>query len=113
MATSSSVTEFIAKPIIIENIKHPRPMFKFILKIAKQDDSVRAFSKIPKGVAFAEDPKIYIHCNIENLGTEDLMKMFNEVITDEKGMIKLEHKIVEDLGFVEIQNIPEFSKEVI
>lgn len=69
--------------------------------------------KILKGVAFAKDPRIYIHCNIENLGTEDLKKIFNDVITDENGVIKPEHKIVGNLGFVEILNSPEFPKEVI
>lgn len=112
MASSSSIPEFILNPTIVENIKHPRLRFKIIPEIAKQDDFVVVFSKTPKGVAFAEDPRIYIHCNIEDLGTEDLKKIFNEVITDENSVIKTEHKIVEDLGFVEILNIPEFPKEV-
>lgn len=38
--------------------------------------------------------------------------MCNNPITDDKGLVKPEHKIVEDLGFVEILNIPEFLKEV-
>lgn len=113
MATSSSIPEFISKPTIVENVKHPRPVFKIIPKIVKQDNSVGAFSKIPKGVAFAENPRIYIHCNIEDLGSEELMKMFNKVICDKHGIVKSKHKIVETLGFVEILNIPQFPEEVV
>lgn len=58
MAYSSSVAEFIANPTMVESIKCPRPVFKIIPKIAKQDDSIRAFSKISKGVAFAKDLRI-------------------------------------------------------
>lgn len=61
MATSSSVLKFIANPTVVENVKHPRPIFKIIPKIAKQDDSIGAFSKISKRVYFSEDPRIYIH----------------------------------------------------
>lgn len=113
MASSSSAPKFIANPLVVENVKHPRPVFKIIPEIAKQDDSIKDFSKISKGVAFAEDPRIYIHCNIENLGTDDLENMYSGVITDEQGLIKPEHKIVEDLGFIEIVNIPKFPKEVV
>lgn len=112
MASSSNL-EFIANPTIVENVKCPRPMFKIIPEVAKQDDSIWAFSKIPKGVVFAEDPMIYIHYNIEELGYEELLKMFRMVICDENGTIKPEHKIVETLGFVEILNILEFLEEVV
>lgn len=97
----------------MENVKFYRPIFKIILEFAKQDDSIGDFSKIPKGVAFVEEPRIYIHCNIEDLGFEELMKMFNKVICDEHGIVKPEHKIVETLGFVEILNIPHLLEEVV
>lgn len=113
MESSSFVPEFIANPTVVENIKCPRPIFKIIPEISKQDDSVGVFSKIPKRVTFAEDLRIYIHCNIENFGTDALKKIYSDVIIDEQGLVKPEHKIVGDLGFVEILNIPEFLKEVV
>lgn len=113
MVASSFVLEFILNPTIVENVKCPRPIFKIIPEIAKKDDSVGAFSKIPKGVAFAEDPRIYIHCNIEDLGSKELMKMFKKVICDEHGIVKPEHKNVETLDFAEILNIPQFLEEVV
>lgn len=113
MASSSSVPEFIANPTVVENVKCPRLVFKIIPEIAKEYDSTGEFSKIPKGVAFAEDPIIYIHCNIENLGSDDLKAMFNDVITNGRGIVKPKHKIVEDLGFSDILNIPEFPDKII
>lgn len=94
-------------------VKHPRPIFKIIPEVAKKDDTLGAFSKIPKGVAYAEYPRIYIHCHIEELGANEIMNMYKTVIYDENGNVKPEHKIIETLGFVEILSIPDFPKEVI
>lgn len=113
MASSSFVPEFVAKPAIVENIKQPRPIFKIIPKIAELDESIGAFSRIPKGVTFIEDPRAYIHYNIESLGSEYLKNMFMNVITDKHGVIKLEHKVIEDLGFIDILHMPKFSNETV
>lgn len=110
---SSSALEFIANPIVIEVIKPPRPVFKLIPKIAKKDDTLGAFSKIPKGVVYAEDPRMYIHCHIEEPGAEEIMNMYRTKICDENGNVKVEHKMVETLGFVDILSIPDFPKDVI
>lgn len=58
---SSSIPEFIANPTVVEVIKRPRPIFQLVPEIAKKDNNVGAFSQIPKGVVFAEDPRMYIH----------------------------------------------------
>lgn len=78
----------MANPTIVENIKWPRPIFKIIPKIEKMDDSIGAFFRILKGVAFVEDPMAYIHCYIESLGSEDLMNMYMNVITGKNGVVK-------------------------
>lgn len=85
---SSSVPEFIENPTIIEVIKCPRPVFKLVPKIDKKDDNIGAFSQIPKGVVYAEDPRIYIHCHIEELGDDEIKKMYRTVICDENDNIK-------------------------
>lgn len=110
---SSSIPKFIANPTVVEVIKRPRPVFQLVPKIAKKDDNVGAFSQIPKGVVFAEDHRIYIHCHIEELGDEEIKSMYKTVICDDFGNVKPEHKIVETLGFIEILSIPEFPKDVI
>lgn len=113
MTSSSSIPEFIENPTVVENIKYPRLVFKKIPKIAKMDDSIGVFSKNLKGVAFAEDPRTYIHCNIENLESKDIKNMLMNVIKNKQGVMKLEHKIVEDLGFVDILHMPKFKDEII
>lgn len=113
MASSSSIPKLIAKPIIVEIVKRPRPVFKIIPKIAKLDDSIGAFSKISKGVSFTKDPRAYIHCNIGDLGSEDLKNMFINDIVDNQGIVKLKHKIVEDLGFIDILHMHELSDDII
>lgn len=110
---SSSAPKFIANPTIVEVVKRPRPVFKIIPEIEKQDDSLGAFSKNPKDVAYAKDHRMYIHCHNEELGSEEILKMFKTVICDESGIVKPELKVIETLGFVEILEIPEFPKEVV
>lgn len=110
---SSSTLEFIANPTMIEVIKCPRPVFKLVPKIAKKDDSIGAFSQIPKGVVYVEDPRLYIHCHIEELSEDEIKNMYRTLICDESGNIKPEHKIVETLGFTEILSILDFPKDVI
>lgn len=39
--------------------------------------------------------------------------MYRTVICDESGNVKLEHKVVETLGFMDILSIPDFPKDVI
>lgn len=80
---SSSTPEFIANPIVVEVVKHPRPVFKLVPKIAKKDDNIGAFSKIPKEVVYVEDPRMYIHCHIEELGDDEIKNMYKSIICDE------------------------------
>lgn len=110
---SSSAPEFISNPTVVEVIKYPRPVFQLVPEIAKKDDNIGAFSKIPKGVVFVEDPRMYIHCHIEELDDEEIKNMYKSVICDESKNIKPEHKIVETLGFTKILSIPNFPKDVI
>lgn len=79
---STSTLEYIANPIVFKVIKHPRPMFQLVPEVTKKDDTVGAFSQILKGVVYAEDPRIYIHCNIEELGDEEIKTMYKYVICD-------------------------------
>lgn len=88
-------------------------MFQLVPEVAKKDDTVGAFSQIPKGFVYAEDPRIYIHCNIEELGDEEIKIMYKSFICDNSENVKPEHKIIETLGFTKILYIPEFPKDVI
>lgn len=96
---SSSTPGFIENPTVVEVIKCPRPVFQLVPEIAKKDDNVGAFSQIPKGVVYAEDPRIYIHCHIEELGDEEIKNMYKFVIFDDSDKVKPKHQIIETLGF--------------
>lgn len=74
-AGSSSVPTFIANPIVVEVKDRPRPIFKRYLHIAILDDSVGAFSRVPKGGVYVKDVRAYIHYHIEDLGTSDIKSM--------------------------------------
>lgn len=110
---SSSTPKFIANPTIVEVIKRPRPVFKLVPEIAKKDDSIGAFYQFPKGVVYAEYPRMYIHCHIEELGDDEIKNMYRTVICDESRNIKPKHKIVETLGFTEILSVPDFPNDII
>lgn len=56
MMASTSAIEYIANPTIVEVIKRPRPVLQLVPEIAKKDDTLGAFSQIPKGVVYTEDP---------------------------------------------------------
>lgn len=96
---STSAIEYIANPTIVEVIKRPRPVFQLVPEIAKKDDTLGAFSQIPKGVVYAQDPRMYIHCNIEELGDEEIKTMYKTEICDDTDNVKIEHKVIETLGF--------------
>lgn len=110
---STSAIEYIANPTIVEVIKRPRPIFQLVPEIAKKDDTLGAFSQIPKGVVYVEDPRMYIHCNIEELLDEEIKTMYKTIICDDTSNVKAEHKVNETLGFIEILSIPKFPKDVI
>lgn len=110
---SSSTPEFIENPTVVEVVKRPRPVFQLGPKIPNQDDSIGAFSQIPKGVVYVEDPRMYIHCHIDELGDDEIKYMYKTVICDESGNVKPEHKIVETLAFTKILSISDFPKDII
>lgn len=114
MASTSSILSlhFIRKLVVVKNFERPRPIFKVIPKIAKFDDSIRAFSKIPNGVAYAEDPRAYIHCNIEEIGSKEMFTMYSKDIFTTQGLVKPKHKILQDLGLIKILDMSVFEDEI-
>lgn len=77
------------------------------------EDSVRAFSHIPEGVVYVEDVRAYIHYHIEDLGTLEIKRMYMSDLMGESGKIKPTYKHIEELGFTNILDIPDFEDEII
>lgn len=78
MASGSSAPTFIANMTIVEVKDRLRPVLKEVPKIAKKEDSTRVFSRVPEGVMYLEDVRAYIHCTLEDLGTEDIKSCINQ-----------------------------------
>lgn len=60
-----------------------------------------------------EDVRDYIHCILEDLGTEKIKGMYQSVILGSSRTIKLEYQIIEDLGLTGILYILEFEDEIV
>lgn len=113
MASGSSAPTFIANLSIVEVKDRLRPVFKEVPKIAKKEDLVGAFSRVHEGVMYVEDVRAYIHCTLEDLGTEDIKSMYQSVILGDTGKIKPKFKAIEDLGLIGILYLLKFKDEVI
>lgn len=110
---SSSAPTFIVNPTIVEVKDRLRPIFKEVPQIAMKEDSTSAFLRVPDDVVYVEDVRAYIHCTLEDLGTEEIKGMYQSVILGSSGTIKSEYQIIKDLGLTRILYIPEFKDEMI
>lgn len=81
--------------------------------MATKEDSVGAFSRILKGVVYVEDVRVYIHCHIGDLGTLKIKGMYMNELMGESCKIKPSYKHIENLGFTDILDIPEFENEIV
>lgn len=112
-ARSSSAPTFIENPSFVKVKDYPRSIFKQCSHIATLDDSVGAFSRVPEGVVYVEDVREYIHCHIEDLGTDNIKSMYMRELMGDSRKIKHEYKHIKDLGFTGILDILEFEDEII
>lgn len=112
-ARSSSAPNFIANPTAVQVKDHPRTIFKWCPHIATLDDSVGSFSHVLEGVVYVEDVRDYIHLHIEDLETSDIKRMYMSELMRDFGKIKPEYKNIEDLGFINILDIPKFEDEIV
>lgn len=71
------------------------------------------FSHVPEGVVYVEGVRAYIHCDIEDLGTNDIKRMYMSKLMEDSWKINPEYKHIEDLGFTDILDIPEFEDEIV
>lgn len=90
MASGSLAPTFIANPTIFKVKDRLRSVFKEVPKIAKKEDSVGAFSRVPNDMMCVEDVTTYIHCTLEDLGTKDIKSMYQTMILGDFLTIKPE-----------------------
>lgn len=100
-------------PTIVEVKDRLRPIFKEFPQITIKEDSTSTFLMVPDGIVYVEDVRAYIHCTLEDLGTEEIKGMYQSMILCIYDTMKLEYQIIEDLGLTKILYILKFKDEVI
>lgn len=98
----------VATPLVVDVIERARPNFKKHPFKLMEDDPNGEFSSIPYGVLHVEDIRVYSHCNIEELGNTQMLKLYTNHMIDEMGNLKPEFKMLEKKGFTQFVNFPVF-----
>lgn len=71
--------------------KHP---FKSV-----EGDPKGAFSSVPYNDLHNEDIRAYIHCDLDELDSADMLTLYNKHLADNLGNIKLEYQHLHVKGF--------------
>ena len=81
------------------------PDFKLVLVVAGTLDQSGAQSQIPPKVLLINDIHSHFKCTIQELGTLEIDTIHEELCVD--GVLKPEHKHLEDKGLVHITHLPQ------
>lgn len=73
MTSSSSIDT----PLVVEVSERERLQFKNNPFKSIEDDPNGAFASMPHGVLHVDDVRDYIHCNIEEIGNEAILSLYN------------------------------------
>lgn len=57
-----------------------------------------------------EDIRVYSHCNIEELGNAQMLKLYIDHMIDRMGNLKPEFKMLEEKGFTQFVNFSDFDE---
>lgn len=57
------------------------------------------FSSIPHNILHIEDVRVFTHCNIEEIGSAQILNLYTKQMADEVGNLKPEFKVMEEKGF--------------
>lgn len=77
----------VETPLFVDIADREIPKFKKYPYKSMEDDSQGAFLTISYGVLHVEDIRAYIHCNFEELGNAEMLKLYTNHIVD--GMVDL------------------------
>lgn len=100
----------IATPLVVDATERARPIFKKHPHKSMEDDSNGAFSSISFGVLHVEDIRVYIHCNIEELGSAQMLNLYKKHMIDGMGILKPEFKSIEEKCFVQFVHFLVFNE---
>lgn len=94
-----SSSSSISMPLVVEVKDRTHPVLKKHPYKSMMDDQVGAFSSIAYGVLYADDVRTYIHYEIEETNTEDILYLYTDNIMDEIGNLKPEFMQLQRKGF--------------
>lgn len=81
-------TSRISTSLVVEIKDKARPIFKRHPFKFVEDDPEGAFSLVPYDVLYNEDIREYIHCDLEELGSVDMLSLYNKHLVDNLGNLK-------------------------
>lgn len=85
---SSSTLVGVATHNLVDIKDHPCPIFKQFPQIAKVNNSVGTFSRVPEGFLHVKDVRAYIHCTLEDLGSIEIKNMYIGTFLNQDGSMK-------------------------
>lgn len=91
----------ITTSLVVYVIERKRPNFKKHPYKSVEDDPSGTFSSVANRVLNVEDIRAYIHCNIDELGSAQMLKLYTQHMIDGMGNLKLEFKLIEEKGFTQ------------
>lgn len=88
-----------ATPLVVDITERARPNFKIHIFISMENDSKGAFSLVPYGVLHIEDVRVYTHFLIKELGSSNLLNLYDNQFSDGSSMLKSKFQVLENKGF--------------
>lgn len=105
------IVSSIATPLVVEVKDRTYFVFNKYPYKSMEDDSVGAFSFIPHGVLLVNDVRAYIHCEIEETSSKDILDLYTNKIMDDIGNPKLEFAQRKKKGFTQFVNFLTFDEK--
>ena len=90
--------------MLIWGVEWKAPNFKLVPTVAENLDLSKAQSQIPLKVLLINDIRTHFKCSIQKIGTLEMDATLGELSVD--GVLKLEHKHLEDKGLTHITHLP-------
>lgn len=107
MASASS----IATPLVVEVKDNTHPVFKKHPYKSMEVDPIGTFSFILHGVLHVDDVRAYIHYEIEETSSEDILDFYIDSIMDEIGDPKPKFVQLQRKGFTQFVNFLTFDEK--
>lgn len=100
----------MAIPLVVEVKDKPRPKFKWHPYKSVETKPLGAFSSVPYRVLHKEDIRAYIHENIEELGSSQIMNLYSHHIIGEDFIVKPKFQTLEEKKLMQFVKFPIFGE---